>query len=63
MDPTTLATLLAQLLPLGIQLYQAIEQQYSGQVPPLETILAQSDVNWDAISAAANKELGKTGGA
>jgi hypothetical protein len=58
MDPTVLATLLAQLLPLGIDLYNQIQQQYSGQVPALETILAKTDLDWDAIAAAANKELG-----
>lgn len=63
MNPTALANLLAQLLPLGISLYNQIHQQYSETVPPLETILSESDLNWDAIAAAATKELPKQAGA
>lgn len=59
MDPTALANLLAQLLPIGINLYMQIQKQYADQIPPLETILANSDANWQSIIDAANVEINK----
>jgi hypothetical protein len=57
MDPIVLANLLAQLLPLGIQVYTQIQQANSGTVKPIEEILANADVNFDSVIAAAQKQL------
>jgi len=59
MDPITIANLIAQLIPAGMQLYNEIRKANPAALPPLETILAQADANWDAIAAAAKKELGQ----
>lgn len=49
-----IANLLAQLLPLGINIYNQIEaaNQNAG-LQPLADILAAADVNYKAIQAAA----------
>ena len=57
MNPVAIAQLIASLLPSLIQLYNNIASQYSGQVPPIETILAQADANWNAIATAAQAEI------
>lgn len=59
MNPLAIAQLLAQLLPLGIQLYKEIQSANSGTLPPVETILAAADANWDAVIFAAQAELNK----
>jgi len=59
MDPVTIATLIANLLPSILQLYSEIEQQYSGQVKPLQEILAAADANWETVQAAAQAEIDK----
>jgi prophage tail gpP-like protein len=57
MDPVTLANLLAQLIPLGINIYSQIQQANADQLKPIEQILAAADTNWDAIAAAAQKQI------
>ncbi len=57
MDPTALAALLAQLIPLGIQVYSQLEAANPSTVPALATVLAQADADWDAIAAAAKDQL------
>ena len=60
MDPVTLANLLAQLIPLGINAYTQIQQANADQLKPIEDVLAAADANWDAIAKAAQAELAKT---
>jgi hypothetical protein len=57
MDPVTLANLLAQLIPLGINIYSQIQQANADQLKPIEQILAAADTNWGAIAAAAQKQI------
>lgn len=57
MDPTVLATLIAQLIPLGIQVYNQIAAANPSTVPPLATILASADADWDAVAKAAQVQL------
>ncbi len=59
MDPVTIATLIANLLPSLLQLYSEIEQQYTGQVKPLQDILAAADANWESVQATAQAEIAK----
>jgi hypothetical protein len=59
MDPVTIANLLAQLLPLGIKLYQEIQQANQDKLKPLAEILAAADSNWDAVATAAQAEIAK----
>jgi hypothetical protein len=56
MDPSALAALVAQLLQVGIQIYSQIEAANSS-VPPLATVLAQADADWDAVAAQAKAQL------
>jgi hypothetical protein len=58
MPPVLLAQLIAQLIPLGLQVYNEIRNANPDQLPPIETILAQADAKWDDVIAAAKKELG-----
>lgn len=60
MNPVQIAQLLAQLLPLGIQLYKEIQAANSGSLASVETILAAADANWDAVIFAAQTEINKT---
>ncbi len=57
MDPVLLANLLAQLLPLGVQVYREIQQANADQLKPIEDILTAADTNWDAVTATAQAEL------
>lgn len=58
METTALAALIAQLLPLGIQVYNQIRAANPGaNLPPLETILAAADADWDAIAKQAQAQL------
>ena len=59
MDPTTLATLIAQLIPLGINIYTQIQQANANTLKPIEQVLAEADVNWDAIAVAAAAQIAK----
>jgi hypothetical protein len=59
MDPVTLANLLAQLLPLGIKLYEEIQQANQDKLKPLAEILTAADSNWDAVATAAQAEIAK----
>ena len=58
MEPVALANLLAQLIPLGINVYTQIQQANTEQLKPIEDVLALADKNWQSITDAANKELG-----
>ena len=58
MDPVTVGLEIAQAIPSLISLYKTIQQSVeSGQLPPLETILAQADADWSSIAAAAKSPL------
>ena len=59
MDPTTLAALMAQLIPLGINIYTQIQQANANTLKPIEQVLAEADVNWDAIAVAAAAQIAK----
>jgi hypothetical protein len=59
MDPTTLANLLAQLIPLGINIYSQIQQANANSLKPIEQVLAEADANWDAIAVAAAAQIAK----
>jgi hypothetical protein len=59
MDPTTLAALIAQLIPLGINIYTQIQQANANTLKPIEQVLADADVNWDAIAVAAAAQIAK----
>ena len=55
-----LATLLAQEIPAAIALYKQIAAAHAeAQLPPVETILAKADAQWDAVATAAAAELAK----
>ena len=57
MGAAAIAALIAQLLPLSIQLYNEIEAANPGTVQPLATILAAADADWDAVAAQAKAQL------
>jgi len=59
MDPTTLANLIAQLIPLGINIYSQIQQGNTNAMKPIEQVLAEADANWDAIAVAAAAQIVK----
>ena len=59
MDPTTLAALIAQLIPLGINIYTQIQQANANTLKPIEQVLADADVNWDVIAVAAAAQIAK----
>jgi hypothetical protein len=52
-----LANLIGQFILQGITLYNELKAQ-DANVPPLTTILAQADTDWNAVLAAANAQLG-----
>jgi len=57
-DPNTIINLIASLLPSVIGLYNSLVQQYGGaNTQTVEQILSTADANWDAVAAAAKKEL------
>lgn len=49
MDPVALATLLSQLIPLGINVYTQIQQANANALAPIEQVLASADADWDAV--------------
>lgn len=57
MDPVALAALIAQLLPVGIQIYNQIAAANPATVPPLSTILVGADASWDQVAATAQGQL------
>ena len=59
MDPITLANLLAQLIPLGMNIYSQIQQANANQLKPLADVIAAADANFDEILKAAQAELAK----
>jgi hypothetical protein len=59
MDPIAIANLLSLLLPLGMKLYDEIQQANTNQLKPLQEILSAADANFDAVIAEAQAELSK----
>jgi hypothetical protein len=57
MDSVTLAALIAQLVTAGIQAYAQLRAANPSTIPPLETILAAADADWDAIATQAKAQL------
>jgi hypothetical protein len=57
MDPTALAALISQLLTVGIQVYNGLRAANPATVPPLATILAQADADWQAVANEAAAQL------
>lgn len=57
MNPTQLAALITELTTAAITAYKAIAST-DKTLPPIETLLTQADANWQAIQAAAQKEIG-----
>jgi len=57
MDPTALAALITQLLAVGIQVYNELRAANPSTVPPLATVLAQADADWDAVAKEAAAQL------
>lgn len=60
MDAAALAALIAQLIPVGIQVYNEIAAANPSTVPPLATVLAAADADWDAIAKQAQAQLNPT---
>lgn len=57
-EATALASLIAQLIPVGIQAYNGIRAANPGaNLAPLETILAAADADWDAVAKQAQAQL------
>ena len=59
MTAAAIAQLIATLLPQLIAAYQSLAATDSN-IPALETLLAQSDANWDAVIAAAKAQTTTT---
>ncbi len=57
MDPVSLAALIAQLVTTGIQAYEQLRAANSSTIPPLTTILASADADWDAVAKVAAGQL------
>lgn len=57
MGATALAALIAQLIPLGLQVYNEIAQANPSTVPPLENVLAAADADWDAVAKLAQSQI------
>ena len=57
MDPVTLAALIAQLVTTGIQAYEQLRAANPSTIPPLATILAAADADWDAVAKQAAVQL------
>lgn len=56
MDPVALATLLSQLIPLGINVYTQIQQANANALVPIEQVLASADADWDAVIKQAQAQ-------
>ena len=57
MDPVALATLLSQLIPLGINVYTQIQQANANALVPIEQVLASADADWDAVIKQAQAQM------
>jgi hypothetical protein len=57
MNEAAIVNLLAQLIPLGITLYQKVAANVPGAAT-IEQVLAQADANWNAIETTAQQQLG-----
>lgn len=56
-----IANLIAELLPSAVNLYKEIAASAQGStLPPVETILAQADANWDTVANTAKQQLGQS---
>jgi hypothetical protein len=60
METAAIMNLLTILLPLGVKVYDSIQQANADQYKPLADILAAADTNWDSVIAAAQAEIAKT---
>jgi len=56
MDFSGIAALLAQVIPLIVGAYEQLRANDS-TLPPVETLLANADANYDAIIALAKAQL------
>ena len=56
MNGLAIAQLIASLLPSLINLYSQLAQEFTGQVPPLATILASADANWTEVATVAAQQ-------
>ena len=59
MTAAAIANLIATLLPTLIDAYKSLAATDSS-IPPLETLWAQADANWDAVIAAAKAQTTTT---
>ncbi len=58
MGALTIGLQLVQAIPMMINLYKTIQTDVSaGQLPPLETLLAQADADWATIAATAEAQV------
>jgi len=57
MDASALAALISQLLLAGIQVYNQLRAANPSTVPPLTTVLAQADADWDAVAKEAAAQI------
>lgn len=55
MNPITIASLLGTLIPQLLTAYKALATTDSN-IPPVETLLATADANWQAIITAAEAQ-------
>lgn len=61
MDPVTIATLVEQLILLGLQVRNQIAAQAPGvTLRPLADIIAEADGTFDQITATATDEIAKS---
>lgn len=57
MDPLTI-TAIGNIAVLGVQLYNKLRANHGPNLPTFEELLAAADANFDAVAAAAQKEIG-----
>jgi hypothetical protein len=59
MDPVTIANLIAQSITLAINAYTQIQAANANAVKTIEEVLADADLNWDAIASTAAAQIAK----
>lgn len=57
MDPTAIANLIVIGLNAGIEAYIQLRAANPNTVPPLSTVLAAADADWDADAKLAQAQL------
>jgi hypothetical protein len=62
MDPTALANLLAQLIPLGIQTYEQLVQANATAGQTTAQMLAKANADWQSVITEAQSQLGSQTG-